>query len=81
MLSLGEIYVAVSVAITTGRRERDWSTAKFMVDLTRDENKTCGLCINAVVPLAPATDLIWFPFSPEVVGAVIRFLGESLCAD
>lgn len=71
------MYVAVSVATMTGSRVRDWSIANFMIGLINDRNEDCDLCEDGELPLTAVTDVVWFPFSSEVVEAVIRFLRAS----
>lgn len=80
MLSLGETYVAVRVAITTGRRVSDWSMTKLMIGLTKVRNELCGLRDAGIVPLTAVTEVllvVWLPFSSDVAEPVIRFLGKS----
>lgn len=71
------MYVAVSVAITTGRRVRDWSITKLMIGFTSEENEGWDLCDDETMLLTVVTEVVavlWVPFSLEVVEAVIRFL-------
>lgn len=72
------MYVAVSVAITTGRRVSDWSMTKFIIGLTTEKMEDWDLCEDGRVPLTAVTEVVWLPFSSEAVEAVIRFLGDSL---